>query len=206
MSIASVHDALKCAAPVQPLCMDEELIRRTLAGEREAFGDLALRYETRLFRHLRRLVRNSDDAEELTQEAFLRAYRGLPAFGARTNFGAWLFRIATNLAVDAMRRKGRVVFESSDVMGDLPDESAPGVAEQMDAARLRQQLGAALEELPPFMSAIVNLHYVEQMKLAEIAEVFQKDARSIAVSLHRARLKLRENLSARSGGASQNEM
>jgi RNA polymerase sigma-70 factor (ECF subfamily) len=206
MSIVAANDALKCAAPVQPVCSDEELIRRTLEGEREAFGDLALRYETGLFRHLRRLMRNSDDAEEMAQEALLRAYRGLPQFGKRAHFASWLFRIATNLAVDATRRKGRVIFESAEAIGELPDANAPNVTELIDAARLRQRLSVALDELPPFLSALVNLHYVEQMKLGEIAEIFQRDARSIAVSLHRARLKLREILSTKEGGPSHHEL
>jgi RNA polymerase sigma factor (sigma-70 family) len=92
------------------------------------------------------------------------------------------------------------LFESEEAIREFPDANTPILAERIDASRMRQRLSAALEELPPFLSAIVNLHYIEQMKLAQIAEVFNRDARSIAVSLHRARLKLREILLSKPGG------
>ena len=184
----------------QPQIAEEELVRRTLSGDRDAFGELALRYETALFGHLRRLLRNREDAEELAQEALLRAYRALPQFRRHSAFGPWLFCIATNLARDAQRRRGTVTFDGEDELERLPDLRQQSALQKLEAQRVTQRLAAALQQLPPFLQSLLHLYYREEMKLSQIAEVFERDAKSIAVSMHRARERLRRILQSREGG------
>jgi RNA polymerase sigma-70 factor (ECF subfamily) len=203
MRFDSVQMTSAVGAAIQPFDFDEDLIRRTLAGDREAFGELALRYEAPLFGHLRRLLRNREDAEELAQEALLRAYRSLGSCHNRRAFGPWLFRIGTNLALDVLRRRGHLTFEGAELLDQIPDRRAATIAEKLDAARARQQLESALQQLPPYLNAIVNCFYREEMKLGQIAAIFQRDRRTIAVALHRARQKLRMILTLPGGGNDQ---
>jgi RNA polymerase sigma-70 factor (ECF subfamily) len=178
---------------------DEELIKRTLLGEREAFGELALRYEAAVFRHLRRLVKSREDAEEMTQETLLRAYRALPDFRRHEAFGPWLFCIATNLARDSARRAGSRLFESDDELESIPDERAVNAAEELDRHRQFRRVEEALRQLPATMQSILNLHYREGLKLTQIAKVLGQDARAIRVAAHRARLRLRKMLAPEEG-------
>lgn len=175
---------------------DIELVGRTLAGEREVFGELALRYERQLFSHLLKLTRNRDDAEEMTQEALLRAYKALPHFPRHQKFGPWLFRIGTNLAIDASRRAARIRFDQLDESVEQEACGKVTVRDEIDARRQIAKLRSAIDELPPVMAAILNLRYREEMKMAEIAEAMGSDANSIGVLMHRARAKLRTMLCA----------
>jgi RNA polymerase sigma-70 factor (ECF subfamily) len=179
---------------------DDELVERSLRGDRDAFGELALRYEAGLFRHLLRLTGSREDAEELAQEALLRAYRALPQYRRQCSFAPWLFCIATNLVRDAARRSGKRVFESADNLELVPDERLVSAPEQIERTRQFQRVEDALLQLPPVMQAILNLHYREGMKLAQIARVLGQDARTIRVAAHRARLRLRKMLLPGEGG------
>lgn len=173
---------------------DEELVDRTLSGDREAFGELAVRYEASLFGHLRRLTQSREDAEELAQEALLKAYRALPTFRRHSAFNAWLFCIATNLARDALRRKGRVLFEDTENMPELADYHVPSPPDVLEQKRNACRLEVAVQQLSPFLQSILNLYYREEMPMSQIARVYQRDRRSIAVAIHRARERLRQML------------
>ncbi|MBI5154572.1 RNA polymerase sigma factor [Candidatus Poribacteria bacterium] len=173
---------------------DSALIGRVLGGERECFELIVARYESPLFGYLQRLTRSREDAEDLAQETFVRAFQHLGDFDQRRPFRPWLFRIATNAAVSALRK--RKVIVSLDAAG--PEMEALPASRGLDPRRcaerseLREKLAAAVESLPPAVAAVVQLHYREQMPIAEIAAIAGKREGAIKVALHRARAKLRD--------------
>src|SRR5437899_7255567 len=137
---------------------DAVAVRRTLAGERDAYRILVERHSHHVFRLAYRMTRNQHDAEEVVQEAFLRAYQKLGQFAARANFGTWVYRIAANYAIDRMRQRKKEEsrreaprVEDCDGMENNPlnrvkDEAA--TPERLtQSIELRKQMEQALAEL-----------------------------------------------------------
>ncbi|MBI2318265.1 MAG: sigma-70 family RNA polymerase sigma factor [Betaproteobacteria bacterium] len=104
---------------------DEDWVRRAQAGDRRAFSELVQRHQDRVYRYLLRMLGSHDDALELTQDAFIKAWQALPQWQPKAQFRTWLFRIANNTALDALRRRKLVEFvpleDSFDAPGSEPD-------------------------------------------------------------------------------------
>jgi RNA polymerase sigma-70 factor, ECF subfamily len=183
--------------PVRPEGNEAELIARAKKGDREAFGALVKRYEHRVVGVALAVVHNQDDALELAQETFVRAYENLRSFESRSSFSTWLYRIAANLAVDFWRREGRHnVLRGEDAESELSKISnASGdsfrVASQ---GELGERLGKALKELTPEHRAVILLREVEGLSYDEISEVLQCPRGTVMSRLHYARNRLREIL------------
>lgn len=170
---------------------------RVLAGDVEAFDAIVEYYSSRVFTHLYRMIRNREEAEDLTQEAFLRAYRYLGNYDAERPFRNWLYTIATNLGVNAIRAKARaphvVSFEE---LGAEWDETAdgqthPNAPAQVERMELRSVLGEMIARLPPVAAALVHLRYVEGHSVREVADMLGIAETAARVALHRARRRLR---------------
>src|SRR6266436_4901293 len=137
---------------------DALAVERTLAGERDAFRVLVERHSHNVFRLAFRMTRNQHDAEEIVQEAFLRAYQKLGQFAARANFGTWVYRIAANYAIDRMRQKqkedanralpARETEEGAemDLMSTVPD-AAPSPERLAQSGQLAVKMRLALRDL-----------------------------------------------------------
>ena len=168
------------------------------AGHPEAFDRLVEAYSTRIYTHLFRLVRIREEAEDLTQETFIRAYRFLHQYDGRRPFRNWLYTIATNVGLNALRsRRRRGRFESNDGVDDDVLATAPGPDDpHRNAVRdeLRSRLATAMQALPPQVAMLMHLFYYEGMSVQEAAEVAGMSEAAAKVALHRARKRLRERL------------
>ncbi len=183
---------------------DAALIQRCRAGDMQAFGLLVAKYQDRLFNTLLRIIGRSAEAEELTQEAFLRAIEKLSQFRGESKFYTWLFRIGTNLAITRIRRQSRVRFRSLDSIrptGDgqraptePADTSSPGPVEKLIAKEKAQMIAAALEELDDEHRVVIVLRDVEEMDYAAIADVLEIPAGTVKSRLHRGRNILKDKL------------
>jgi RNA polymerase sigma-70 factor, ECF subfamily len=175
---------------------ERELMRQSLEGDREAFGQLATLHEAGLYRYLLRMLRNPDDAADQTQEAFLTAWRNLRMFDPGRPFRPWLYRIATNQTISLLRKRGHIVELSidKDSAGDLAAlaTSAPSPDQLAEAAELVRTLRRAMGCLPPLVAAAMHLKYEEGKSMPEIAEILGKSPGAVAVLIHRARTKLRD--------------
>lgn len=173
---------------------EAELLERARKGDSQAFGVLVERYQRRVANVALAVVHNQEDALELAQETFVRAYENLDKFESRSSFSTWLYRIAANLAIDFWRREGRhVVLRGEDAeneMRRLPTEHG----DSYRAARrseLSDRLSKALEELTPEHRAVILLREVEGLSYDEISEVLQIPRGTVMSRLHYARTRLR---------------
>jgi RNA polymerase sigma-70 factor (ECF subfamily) len=177
---------------------DKELIDATLAGKREAFGQLVQRYQDRLFHSMLQIVRSHEAAEDTVQEAFLRAYKGLGSFQRQSSFYTWLYRIALNLVLTQRRR----VRPERPLDGAWEDPSGePSDLGQQPGDRLvRQermaQIQDALAKLDQDQRAVLVLRAIEGYDYQTIARVLGLSVGTVRSRLHRARARVRDYLEA----------
>ena len=171
---------------------DAELVRLAQAGDAPAFEMLVVKYQRRIARHIARYVRRASDVEDLVQDTFIRAYRGLTAFRGDSAFYSWLYRIASNVATTALKR------ESLDVAaGNLPEERAepfePGVSDGNDperhmmAGQIADAVQRALARLQPDLATALMLYEVEGKSYPEIAKMLEIPVGTVRTRIYRAR-------------------
>jgi RNA polymerase sigma-70 factor (ECF subfamily) len=178
----------------------EDLVRRARAGSPAAFGELVERFESPVFNFLLRRGAGAEDAEELAQDTFVRAWRRLDLYDPRWSFATWLFALARRLSATRSRRSAPAI-EGGDALGDVPVQADPAreVARTEERASLWSIAERVLEDDP--LSALW-LRYAEDLSIEEIARVLGRSQVSVRVILFRARAKLGKALEpARSGSS-----
>ncbi len=178
---------------------DRTLITECLEGRPAAFGELVHRYQNRLYNTVLRMIGNSEDAQDVVQEAFLHAYQSLASFKGDSLFFTWIYRIAINTAISLKRKqKSMISIDGHPDSGQLIDpldsseSSRPGHALEM--AEEEQSLRNALARLSPEHRTVLVLKDIEGHKYEEMAELLEVPIGTIRSRLHRARLELRELL------------
>ncbi|HEX2164222.1 MAG TPA: RNA polymerase sigma factor, partial [Thermoanaerobaculia bacterium] len=180
---------------------DEELVARAGAGETGAFAELMRRHNQRLFRLARAVVRDDREAEDVVQEAYVRAFTHLDRFEGRARFATWLSRIALHEALARVRRGRRfAALGEEETVSDLPASLPRGPEERAANRELAAALAAAVDALPESHRAVFVLREVEGLSTAETAEVLGLSEPNVKVRLHRARAALRADLERRLGG------
>lgn len=172
---------------------DEKLLTRFLSGEEEAFEALVVRYEAPLRKLAYGLVRDWGLAEDVAQDAFIRAYRKATTFRGGASVKAWLYRIAINRAYDELRRirrKKEVPLENA-VLPERERESTEAIAE---ASELQRKIAHALAQLRPEYRTPLVLREIEGMTYREIAEFLDWPLGTVQIRIHRGRLELRSHL------------
>lgn len=180
---------------------DEEVIRRVIAGDLDCFSVLMRRYNRRVFRTVRGILRSDAEAEDAAQDAWLDAFRALESFEGRSSFGTWLTRIAIHRALARIRGRGHAsAFEDLDrVEPAIDDDEGPESAAQR--RELARALEIAIDSLPPSYRLVIMLRDVEHMSTAEAAEALGVAEENLRVRLHRSRAALRDRLIEEMGAA-----
>lgn len=168
---------------------DTECAALAQRGDGKAFSALVARYQDRIYRFLTRLLRSSDDALELTQDTFLRAYQGMNRWRPDAPFKAWLFRIARNIAFDHLRRNKLVAFVELDEDVDVPDPSG-GPDTLFETAQNLRLLEDALQRLHAGHREILLLREIESLSYDEIATVLNLNVGTVKSRIARARAAL----------------
>jgi RNA polymerase sigma-70 factor (ECF subfamily) len=172
---------------------ERQLVERAQGGEREAFEELVRRHADRLYAVVLRFVADAEEAEEVTQEAFLRAWRSIDRFQGRSRFFTWLYRIGINEAKRRAERRPAAGAVRS--LEDAPIEDAPDWSEapelRAEQGDLRRVLEDAVRALPIEYRAPLILRDVEGLSTAEAAEVMELGEAAFKSRLHRARLAVR---------------
>ena len=175
------------------------VLDRARQGDSEAFRALVEQHSRSVFRLAFRMTGNEQDAEDVVQESFLRAYRQLGRFESRANFGTWLYRIVSNCSVDLMRSKqarhDQVRGESLDETAvDLPAADVPGPERMAQSAEIERRVQHALRELSPLERAAFTLRHYEGRSIDEISATLGLGTSAAKHSVFRAVKKLRAAL------------
>lgn len=181
---------------------DADLIRRCLTGDQRACRDLVRRYQRPVFSVLMRVVKRAEDAEDLTQETFVRMFRALDRYDLERPFTAWLFTIATRLGIDHLRRRkvqtvsltwsepgssGEERTMDVEDPGLLPDEIASHAEEEKNAQDL-------IDSLPEHYRIVVVLRHQQDLSYEEIAEALGLPLGTVKARIHRARALLKDRI------------
>src|ERR1700741_3612892 len=184
---------------------DAIAVERTLAGDRDAYRVLVERHSHNVFRLAYRMTGNQHDAEEVVQEAFLRAYQKLSQFAARANFGTWVYRIAANYAIDRMRQRknedsnralpARETEEGAemDLISTVPD-AAPSPERLAQSGQLAAQMRRALRELTPAERTAFVMRHWGGSGIEEIADALKSSTSAAKNTVFRSVQKLRKAL------------
>ncbi|MGQ9826967.1 MAG: RNA polymerase sigma factor [Roseiflexus sp.] len=176
-----------------------ELIRRAQAGDPEALTHLVLSQQQYIYSIAMSVLKNPDDAADLTQEAFIRLFRALPQYNGESRFTTWLYRLVVNLGRDELRRRGRQAplvsvpesdedFDAIDTVADDDRWSDPEVA--LDSQELRQEIRRALEQLEEHYRLVLTLYYFEDMKYTDIAEILDLPLNTVKSHIRRGKERL----------------
>jgi len=206
MRLRGSDDRPKDGIDRQVLRTDEELVAAVRSGEAAAFDQLMLRWDRKIRGAAFRVLGSDDEAREVSQEAFLKAYRSLPTFKEEARFSSWLYQIALNLCRDRLRRRRGREFVSLDAMGDaapLGLRSGPSALERVQARDLADAIAAAVESLPDEQREVVVLKEYEELTFPEIAEVLGIPVSTVKTRLYRALGQLRGRLERRGIGPSE---
>jgi RNA polymerase sigma-70 factor (ECF subfamily) len=183
---------------------DLELVERVCSGDVEAYEPLVRRYQSRVYSHVQRMLGQSEDAADVTQEVFIKVYQTLNLFRGQSSFQTWLYRVTANLCVDRHRRRQRSpqVARSLDApletdSGELEVEVADfdgGPEECLLSTELRQHVRQAMEGLSDKLRAVMVMHDLEGLSYEEIAEALRIPLGTVKSRLFHARGALRKLL------------
>jgi len=175
---------------------DSKLITLSLAGHRDAFDALVARHYRALYNMIHRMLGNSEDAADLTQDAFVRIYTRLDTFQLDRSFLAWARAIVLNLCLDQLRRRGTPAvslderLESGGQHADLRPGASP--EERLETAEDSRRVLAAVQQLPEKQRAVLLLRHIEGLKLEEIAETLDMPIGTVKTMLFRGREAVRK--------------
>lgn len=198
------------AVALRTTASDEELVERILEGETAQFELIMRRYNPRLYRVARSILRDDAEAEDVMQDAYVRAYQHLAQFEGRAKFGTWLTRIAVHEALARLRQRGRFQEpelregedEMESIVEQLPSKTI-SPEHHAHSAELRVLLESAIEKLPRDYRTAIMLRDVEELSTAEAAECLEITEENLKVRLHRARAMVRKNLATQVGTATR---
>ncbi|HYY27741.1 MAG TPA: sigma-70 family RNA polymerase sigma factor [Chthoniobacterales bacterium] len=170
---------------------DLELVRRTKAGETEAFGQLVAKYRNKIFTFVYGMVRNEHDAWDLAQEAFLTAWRSSDQFEGRSSFYTWLHTVTKNVTFSFLRRKGH--RQEVELNETIPS-ALPGPDADYQRSEIRERVNAAIANLSPEQRTVLVLKELEGLEYHEIAELLNLPIGTVMSRLFYARRNLRSLL------------
>lgn len=176
----------------------ETLVGKAQSGDRRAFDELVRRYRTRIYALALHMTGSASDADDVTQEAFMHAYRAIGQFAGKSEFFTWLYRIALNQCITTKRRGGRLVATDDTRLQLAIDADAAGDPwRAIDLRRTYRQLIAAFDELPADIKTAVTLVVLQGFSHAECAVIMDCAEGTISWRIHEARRRLRKELSAK---------
>jgi RNA polymerase sigma-70 factor (ECF subfamily) len=170
---------------------DQYYINATIAGDVQAFAALVDRYKHMVYTLAMKIVKHTEEAEEISQDVFLKVFQVLNTFKGDSKFSTWLYKIAYYRSLDYIKKQKRQLNTSSidsEIEFHLP--SIEGVLDQFEVQERKQAIKRAIDKLPEADAVVITLHYFEELSLKEIAEVMNMEANTVKVRLFRSRKRL----------------
>ena len=184
--------------------MDELINKRVnevLKGDQNAFEEVVTLFQHRLYQVCYRMLGNAQEAEDIAQEAFVRAYINIHTFDQKRKFSTWLFRIATNLCIDRIRKKkpdyyldanvpgtdGLNMYSQIAAAGELPEE-------EVERMELQDRIHYEIGRLPDKYRSVIILRYIEELPLQEIGDILELPLGTVKTRVHRGREALRKQM------------
>jgi RNA polymerase sigma-70 factor (ECF subfamily) len=174
---------------------DEELALLVQNGDKEKFGFLMERYEKKLLRYGGRFLSNQDNVEDVVQEIFIKTYRSIQGFDVKMRFSPWIYRIAHNMFVNALKKKSRspLSYIDFDTLISHPIYEDPVPAEE-EQKKIKEMIDKSLDSLDQKYREILILFYIEELEYKEIAEILRIPVGTVGIRLSRARDALKKTL------------
>jgi RNA polymerase sigma-70 factor, ECF subfamily len=178
---------------------DVELVKRCQVGDSSAFNDLVIRYRNKVFTMVFGMVQNEQDAWDLAQEGFLKAWKSIHRFKGQSSFYTWLYRIMTNVTIDSLRRKGihgetefddRIAPANVEPGSRTTPSDAPLPHKKLEQREIRQRIDEAIGKLSPEHRAVIVMKEIEDLQYSEIAEILSCSLGTVMSRLFYARKKL----------------
>jgi RNA polymerase sigma-70 factor, ECF subfamily len=176
-------------------------IKQVIKGDQDAFGEIVEIYKNSVFQLCFRMLGNRHEAEDIAQEAFLRAYVNIKSFNQDLKFSTWLFRIATNLCIDRIRKKKPDYYLDAEVAGtegltmysQIPSDT-PLPEKELESLELQETVQKEILKLPEKYRSAILLKYIEDLSLNEISEILDLPLGTVKTRIHRGREALRQQL------------
>jgi RNA polymerase sigma-70 factor, ECF subfamily len=176
-------------------------IKQVLKGDQDAFAEVIELYKDKVFQICFRMLGNRHEAEDIAQEAFIRAYVNIHTFNQKRKFSTWLYRIATNLCIDRIRKKkpdyyldaevtgtdGLTMYSQIAADGQLPEE-------EVEEMELQAEIQRQILKLPDKYRSVIVLKYIDELSLQEISEILDLPLGTVKTRIHRGREALRKQL------------
>ena len=173
---------------------DRDLVEQTRRGMVNAFGELVQRYQTSVFNVCYRMLGERQEAEDLAQDAFLRAYQRLETFDVERPFGPWMRKVAANLCLNSLQRRTPARYPLDEEHDDPVDVEQPDPADVQERAEVAARLRRALTRLPPHYRAAIELRHFQDMSYEEMARTLELPLSDVKTHLFRARRMLARQL------------
>lgn len=176
-------------------------IKQVIKGDQDAFGEIVEIYKNSVYQLCFRMLGNRHEAEDMAQEAFIRAYVNIHTFNQDLKFSTWLFRIATNLCIDRIRKKKPDYYLDAEVAGkegltmysQIPDKT-PLPENEVESLELHETIQKEILKLPEKYRSAIVLKYIEELSLNEISEILDLPLGTVKTRIHRGREALRQQL------------
>ncbi|WP_106495417.1 RNA polymerase sigma factor SigW [Lentibacillus sp. Marseille-P4043] len=181
--------------------MIKDKIKQVKKGDQSAFEDIVAFFQNKIYQHCYRMLGNAHEAEDIAQEAFIRAYINIHSYDDRRKFSTWLYRIATNLTIDRIRKRKPDYYLDAEIKGTEglnmysqleADNRLP--EEEVESLELKSYIHQEISELPPKYRTIIILRYLEEFSLKEISEILDIPLGTVKTRIHRGREALRKKL------------
>ncbi|WP_372776847.1 RNA polymerase sigma factor [Mangrovibacterium sp.] len=170
---------------------DQYYIAKVLEGDASAFSYLVEKYQDMVYGLALKMLRNAEDAEELAQDSFVKAYRSLSSYKQKSKFSTWLYRITYNGSISILRKR-RLEVRSMDEqrLSNRDEEWLMNQMVDMDKELIEKSLNEALSKLPEMEQILITLYYYEDQKVEEISHITGLSESNVKVKIHRARKKM----------------
>jgi len=176
-------------------------IKQVIKGDQDAFADIVEIYSNSIYQLGYRMLGNRHEAEDIAQEAFIRAYVNIKSFNQDLKFSTWLFRIATNLCIDRIRKKKPDYYLDAEVSGtdgltmySQLSSDTPLPETELESLELQESVQKEILKLPEKYRSVIVLKYIEELSLNEISEILDLPLGTVKTRIHRGREALRQQL------------